>query len=95
MHFALKYGPNGETSRFRARFVAKSFEQIEGKDFHKTYSPTIKMSTIKIFLGIAIQNRYELRQLDIKTALLNAKLVENFLVKHLTGSKNLMKKENL
>ena len=68
MHYALKYGPKGEISRFKGRFVAKSFKQNEGRDFHKTYSPTTKMSTIRVFLGIAIQNRYELRQLDIKTA---------------------------
>ena len=34
-HFALKYGPNGEISRFRARFVAKGFSQVEGRIFTK------------------------------------------------------------
>ena len=38
-HFALKYGPNGEISRFKARFVAKGFSQVQVRDFHETYSP--------------------------------------------------------
>ena len=79
-HFALKYGPNGEISRFKARFVAKGFSQVEGRDFHETYSPTAKMSTIRIVLSLAVQNRYQLRKLDIKTAYLNAKLDEELLM---------------
>ena len=73
-HFALKYGPNGEIYRFKARFVAKGFSQVEGRNFHETYSPTAKMSTIRTVLSLAVQNRYQLRQLDIKTAYLNAKI---------------------
>ena len=84
-HFALKYGPNGEISRFKARFVAKGFSQVGGRDFHETYSPTAKMSTIRIVLSLAVQNRYQLRQLDIKTAYLNAKLDEEILMKQPEG----------
>ena len=84
-HFALKYGPNGEISRFKARFVAKGLTQVEGKDFHETYSPTAKMSTIRIVLSLAVQNRYQLRKLDIKTAYLYAKLDEKILMKQPEG----------
>ena len=84
-HFALKYGTNGEISRFRARFVAKGFSQVEGRDFQETYSPTVKMSTMRIILSLAVQNRYQLRQLDIKTAYLNAKLDEEILMKQPEG----------
>ena len=81
----MKYGPNDEISRFKARFVAKGFSQVEGKDFHETYSPTAKMSTIRIVLSLAVQNRYQLRQLDIKTVYLNAKLDEQILMKQPEG----------
>ena len=84
-HFTLKYGPNGEIFRFKASFVAKSLNQLEGMDFHEIYSPTTKMSIIRIVLNLAVQNRYELRQLDIKTAYLNAKLDEDFLMKQPEG----------
>ena len=80
-HFALKYGHSGEHSRFKAGIVAKGFSQVEGRDFHEKYSPAIKMSTIRIALSLAIQNRYQLRQIDIKTAYMNAKLDEDILMK--------------
>ena len=35
-HFALKNEPNGEVFRFKARFVAKDFSQVEGRDCHDT-----------------------------------------------------------
>ena len=82
-HFALKYGTNCETSGFKARFVAKGCSQVEGRGFRETYLPTAKMSTIRI--GLAVQDRYQLRQLDIKTAYLNAKLDEEILMKQPEG----------
>ena len=84
-HFTLKYGPNGEILRFEVRFVARGFSQFEGRHFHETYSPTTKMSTIRIVLNLPVQNRYELRQLDIKTACMNAKLDEDILMKQPEG----------
>ena len=43
------------------------------------------MSTIKIVLSLAVKNRYELKQLDIKTAYLRAKLDEDNLMKQPEG----------
>ena len=68
-------------ARFKARFIAKGFSQVERGNFHSTYSPTTKMTIIRKFLSLAVQNRYELRQSDIKTAYLNAKLNEDIFMK--------------
>ena len=81
----MKYGPNGEISRFKAKFVDKGFIQVERRDFYETYLPTAKMSTVKIVLSLAVRNRYQLRQLDIKTEYLNAKLDEEILMKQPEG----------
>ena len=81
----MKYGPNGEISRFKARFAAKGFSQVRGKGFHETFSPTAKMSIIRIVQSLAAQNGFELRQLDVKTAYLNAKLGEDILMKQPEG----------
>ena len=81
----MKYGPIGEVSIFKARFLAKCFSQVEGREFHETYLPTIKMSTIRIVLSLAVQNRYQLRDLEIKTAYLNVKLNDKNLMKQPRG----------
>ena len=42
-HFALKFGPDGKICRYKARFVAKGFSQVFGKDFYDTYSPSTRL----------------------------------------------------
>ena len=41
-HFALEYGPNGEVSRFKARFVAKSLSQLREGIFTKRIRPQLR-----------------------------------------------------
>ena len=65
-HFALKFGPDGDICRYKARFVAKSFSQVFGKNFYETYSPTTRLSTIRILMSLAISNDYQLKQMHIK-----------------------------
>ena len=54
-HFALKCGSSGEIVRYKARLVAIVFSQIPGTDYNKTYSPTTRLSTIRILLSYALR----------------------------------------
>ena len=84
-HFALKFGPDGDICRYEARFVAKGFSQVFGKDFWETYSPTTRLSTIRILMSLAISKNYQLIQMDIKTAYLNAPIEEDVVIKQPEG----------
>ena len=53
-HVGVKYGPTGEISRFRARFVTKGYSKVLGKDFHETYSPTTRLSTIRLLVSLSV-----------------------------------------
>ena len=53
--FTLKYGPDGQVTRHKARYVARGFTQIRGRDFDETYAPTVRMSTIRPVLALAAQ----------------------------------------
>ena len=46
-HFALKRNSEGETIRHKARYVASGFKQKQGVDYDQTYSPTVKMVTLR------------------------------------------------
>ena len=35
-HIALKFGPSGEITRYKARFVAKGFSQVPAHEYNKT-----------------------------------------------------------
>lgn len=74
--YKIKYGPTGEVTRYKARFCARGFTQVAGKDFNETFAPTVRMPTLRAMLACAAQHRAEVHQMDIKTAYLNAPLEE-------------------
>ena len=55
-NFALNFGHGVEICRYRARLVAKGFSQIFGKNFYETYSPTTRLSTVRILICLASCN---------------------------------------
>ncbi|GJX13011.1 putative RNA-directed DNA polymerase [Tanacetum coccineum] len=70
---------NGAIIRYKARFVAKGCRQQPGIDFHKTFSPVVKSTTIRAILSLAVTNDWPLRQLDIQNAFLYGNLKEQAL----------------
>ena len=64
-HFALKFGPSGETTRYKARFVAKGFSQIPGRDYSERYSSITRFSTVPVLKSYAVFKNAELKQISI------------------------------
>nr|GEV80669.1 reverse transcriptase, RNA-dependent DNA polymerase [Tanacetum cinerariifolium] len=54
--FKIKYKSNCEIERFEARLVAKSFNHIEGIDFDETFSPVVKIVTIRCLINLDVQS---------------------------------------
>ncbi|CAI7912685.1 unnamed protein product [Closterium sp. NIES-53] len=73
--FTVKQPP-GSPPVFKARYVARGFSQRQGVDFFQTFSPTPKMTTLRVLLHVAAQRDYELHSLDFSTAFLQGSLHE-------------------
>ena len=69
--YAVKLGPNGE-EKYKARFVAKGYFQVPGIDYHETFSPTARISSVRMLMQLAVQEGMVVHQMDVKTAYLNA-----------------------
>jgi hypothetical protein len=52
--YKIKYDTLGDVSRFKAIFVAKGCSQRVGLDFTETFSPVIRMASLRLFLAIAV-----------------------------------------
>ncbi|CAI7868430.1 unnamed protein product [Closterium sp. NIES-53] len=68
--------PLGSPPAFKVRYVARGFSQRQGADFFQTFSPTPKMTTLRVLLHVADQCDYELHLLDFSTAFLQGSLHE-------------------
>ncbi|CAI7760784.1 unnamed protein product [Closterium sp. NIES-54] len=68
--------PPGSSPAFKALYVARGFSQRQGVDYFQTFSPTPKMTTLRVLLHIAAQRDYELHCLDLSTTFLQGSLQE-------------------
>ncbi|CAI7855055.1 unnamed protein product, partial [Closterium sp. NIES-54] len=77
--------PPGSPPVFKARYVARGFSQRQGFDFFQTFSPTLKMTTLRVLLHVAAHRDYELHSLDFSKAFLQGRLHEEIWLRRPPG----------
>ena len=69
--YKLKTGEDGSTPRYKARIVVTGFQQKKGVDFDEIFALVVKMTSIRIFLSMAVSMNLDIDQLDVITTFLN------------------------
>ena len=70
--FNKKFDKDNDLTKYKARYVARGFSQIEGVDYTETFSPTARLNSVRMLMQVAVQHDLLLHQMDVKTAYLNA-----------------------
>lgn len=74
-----KYNADGSISRYKARLVASGFSQIPGVDYTETFSPIVKITSLRILIALAAHFHLHLHQMDVQTAFLHGNLQDQYL----------------
>ena len=71
-----------EVLKYKEIFVARGFSRKEGIDYEETFSPVASYTSIRTIMALAFTMKWDLHQMDVKTAFLNGVIEEEVYIKH-------------
>ena len=83
--FRIKRDAQGKILKYKACLVAQGYTQVPGIDYHDTFAPVAKLTSNSIVLALAARNDWEIQQMDVKDAYLNAPLDEEIYIQQPDG----------
>jgi hypothetical protein len=83
--YKIKYKADGSVDRYKARLIAKGFEERLGIDYDDMFSPVVKSATIHLILSLATSQDWDLHQVDVKNVFLHDILEEEVYMKQTPG----------
>jgi len=72
--YDIKRYSEGNVTRYKARLVAQGFNQVPGRAFDETWAPVPGSATTRARFAVAEAKDWEVHHVDVKTALLTAKM---------------------
>ena len=83
--YKVKHAADGSIEKFKARFVARGFSQVEGVDYEDTFTPVARYTSIRSIISIVAEMGWKIHQMDVKTAFLNGFIQEEVYIEQPQG----------
>ncbi|GJV86462.1 MAK10-like protein [Tanacetum coccineum] len=90
-----KIDEEGVVTKNKARLVAKGYRQEKGIDYDETFAPVARLEAIRIFLAYASYMGFTVYQMDVKSAFMNGKILEEVYVEQPPGFESSKYQANL
>jgi hypothetical protein len=74
--YKLKHDVDGSIEKYKARFVARGFSQVEGVEYDETFASVARYTSIREVISIATEMGWKIHQMDVKTTFLNGIIEE-------------------
>ncbi|GJX30785.1 retrovirus-related pol polyprotein from transposon TNT 1-94 [Tanacetum coccineum] len=75
----------GGFTKNKARLVAQGYNQHEGIDYEETFAHVARLEALRIFLAYATYMGFVVYQMDVKSAFLNGKILEEVYIQQPPG----------
>ena len=69
--YKVKHAVDGSVEKYKARFVARRFSQVEGVDYDETFTPVACYTSIRSLISIVAEMGWKIHHMDVKIAFLN------------------------
>ena len=81
----IKHAADRSIKKYKVRFVAKGFSQKEGIDYEETFAHVARYTSIRAIMALASMMKWDLHQMDVKTAFLNGEIEEEVYIEQPQG----------
>jgi len=83
--FKIKRNAEGEIEKHKARLVAKGYKQQYRVDYEDVFALVARTEIVRLLISLVAQKRWEIFQMDVKSAFLNGNLEEEVYVEQPIG----------
>ena len=83
--YKIKYAAYGNIEKYKARFVARGFSQVEGIDYDDTFTHVAKYTLIRAIISIALELGWKIHQMDVKTTFVNGVIEDEVYIEQPMG----------
>jgi hypothetical protein len=81
----IKHAANGSVEKYKTRFVARGFSQVEGIDYEETFVLVARYTSIRTIIALAASMGWKLHQMEVKIAFLNGEIEEEVYIEQPEG----------